>query len=159
MIVFLRYLVLAILLGTPDAAQSPSVLVETGVRQKTFSAIELSALPQDTIRARIHESPEQVFVGPLLSALLRDAGVRLDSLRGRALSQYVVIEARDNYHVVFSIAELSSAFTPRRIILAVSVDGHPLSAEEGPVRLVVEGELRPARWVRQVSAIRVRSVP
>jgi hypothetical protein len=30
---------------------------------------------------------------------------------------------------------------------------------KGPWRLIIEEELRAARWVRQVSAIRLRAVP
>jgi hypothetical protein len=158
--VALRYLVLVgVLTAGTLAAQSTGLVVESGTDVRTLTASELSALPQDTVRARAHDGPEQVFVGPRLSAVLERAGVRLDSLRGKALAQYVVVEARDNYRVVFAIAELSSEFTTRRVILAQSVDGHSLSAEQGPWRIVVEGELRPARWVRQVSAIRVKTVP
>ena len=156
----IRYLVLVgVLAARTLAAQSTGLVVETATGVKTLTASELSSLPQDTVRARAHDGPEQLFVGPRLSTVLERAGVRLDSLRGRALAQYVLVEARDNYRVVFAIAELSNGFTTRRVILAQSVDGHALSDEQGPWRIVVEGELRPARWVRQVSAIRVRSVP
>jgi hypothetical protein len=73
-----------------------------------------------------------------------------DSLRGRSLATYVLIEAADGYRVLFSIAELESGFTDRVVILADQKDGHPLPAAEGPYRLIVPGEKRPARWARQV---------
>jgi hypothetical protein len=34
-------------------------------------------------------------------------------------------------------------------------DGKPLSAQEGPLRIVVPGEKRHSRWVRQVVALRI----
>lgn len=145
---------------SPVAAQAPDDLqVEVNGVTHVLTAGALKNLPQDTVRGRMHDGPEQVFVGPRLSDVLRQAGGSLDSLRGARLAQYVVVEARDNYRVVFSIAELARDFTSRRVILAHSVDGSALPPEQGPWRLVVEGELRPARWVRQVSALRVRAAP
>jgi hypothetical protein len=39
--------------------------------------------------------------------------------------------------------------------LADTKDGQPLPPREGPFRIIVPGEKRPARWVRQVSAVTV----
>ena len=47
------------------------------------------------------------------------------------------------------------AFTSSQAILADKWDGKPLSAKEGPFRIVVPSDKRPARWVRQVTALRV----
>jgi DMSO/TMAO reductase YedYZ molybdopterin-dependent catalytic subunit len=135
------------------------IVVEAAGVTAVLTAADLAALPSDTLRTRTHDGPEQVFIGPRLSAVLTRAGARLDSLRGRALAQYVLVEARDGYRVVLGVVELASDFTPRRIILAHSADGQPIGEGEGPWRLVVEGELRAARWVRQVSAIRLRDAP
>jgi hypothetical protein len=156
-----RLAVLALLLPLPLDAQSSSeeVRVEVQGAARVFRAADLRALPQDTIRARAHGGPDQVFVGPTLAAILTSAGARLDSLRGRALAQYLTVEARDGYRVVFAVAELSAAFTSRRVILAHTADGRPLAAADGPWRVVSEGEQRPARWVRQVSALLLRDAP
>jgi hypothetical protein len=35
-------------------------------------------------------------------------------------------------------------------------DGKPLSDKDGPFQLVVPGEKRGARWVRQVTALKIR---
>jgi hypothetical protein len=67
----------------------------------------------------------------------------------------VIIEAADGYKVAFALAELDSAFTSSKAILADKRDGKPLSAKEGPFRIVVPSDKRPARWVRQVTALRV----
>jgi hypothetical protein len=45
-----------------------------------------------------------------------------------------------------------------RVILADLMDGNPLDERTGPFQLVVEGDLRPARAVRMVSAIRLERV-
>ena len=36
-------------------------------------------------------------------------------------------------------------------------DGKPLSDKDGPFQLVVPGEKRGARWVRQVTALKIRA--
>ena len=38
-------------------------------------------------------------------------------------------------------------------------DGQPLPVDDGPLRLVVPSDKRPARWVRQVVRIVVSDVP
>ena len=45
-----------------------------------------------------------------------------------------------------------------RVIPADRMDGSSLDADKGPFQLVVEGDLRPARAVRMVSAIRLQRV-
>jgi hypothetical protein len=46
--------------------------------------------------------------------------------------------------------ELAPSFTDRTILLADRRDGKPLSDREGPLQVIVPGEKKHARWVRQV---------
>ena len=78
-----------------------------------------------------------------------------DGLRGKELADYIVAEATDGYRVVFSLAELDPAFTGTPVIVAQNVDGHPLQPQDGPLRLVVPGDKRQARWVRMLTSISV----
>ena len=71
----------------------------------------------------------------------------------------MLAEASDGYRVLFSIAELDARFTDRVVILADRKDGQPLPAAEGPYRLIVPGEKRPARWARQVTRISLGRAP
>jgi hypothetical protein len=83
--------------------------------------------------------------------LLRRAGAPLgDRLRGKQMKLYVIADASDGYQVVFALAEFDPGFTDRVILLADRCDGHPLSSVEGPLRIIVPGEKRHARWIRQV---------
>ena len=59
--------------------------------------------------------------------------------------------------MVFAIAEFDPAFTDRVAILADRKDGAPLPPNAAPFQLVITGEKRPARWVRQVVAIELMS--
>jgi hypothetical protein len=54
------------------------------------------------------------------------------------------------HQVVFALSEFDPGFADRVILLADRRDTHPLSAPEGPFRIVVPGEKRHARWVREV---------
>ena len=81
-----------------------------------------------------------------------------DSLRGKRLSSCLVAEAADGYRVIIALPELDPGFTDRVILLADKADGHPLDTKEGPFRIVVPGEKRMARWVRQVTILKVVQV-
>jgi hypothetical protein len=93
------------------------------------------------------------FEGVSLAALLTSAGIQLgDKL------QALLVEAADGYKVVFALAELDPAFATREIILADKRDGKPMDAKEGPFRIVAPGDKRPARWVRQVTVLKVIAI-
>ena len=75
------------------------------------------------------------------------------------MANYVIAEAEDGYRVVFSLAELDSGVLESEVIVADTIDGAPLSAQQGPFRLVAPHEKRPARWVRMLKSITVMRVP
>jgi hypothetical protein len=68
---------------------------------------------------------------------------------------YVIVEAADGYQALFALPELDPAFTDRVILLADHRDGQPLDARTGPFQIVVPGEKKHARWVRQVTGLRI----
>lgn len=97
------------------------------------------------------------YSGILLSDLLKTAGVTLDAeLKGKNLTKYLLAEGSDGYQVIYSLAELDSGYTNRRIILADQVDGKPLPSAEGPFRIIVQDEKKPARCVRQLTTLMVK---
>jgi len=63
--------------------------------------------------------------------------------------------SRDGYRVSFSLAEPDPGFRERPILLPHQRDGQTMAENQGPLRLVVADEARPARWVRQLSGLRV----
>ena len=128
---------------------------------ETGTAIELPIdslrhLPQQELRGQIHDGPEIVFRGPALDAIMAMVGApRGRDLRGPSLRLVVLAEARDGYAVVYSLAEISPDLGARRAIVAVEQDGKPLDDKDGPIRIVLEGEKRPARWIRQLERVRL----
>lgn len=94
--------------------------------------------------------------GVSLAAYLQAAkAMPVEPLHGAQLARVVSVGARDGYHVAFALAELDPSLGNRTVVLADRCNGAPLSAGDGPWRLVVPGESRPARWIRQVDSIRV----
>ena len=124
----------------------------------TFTAARIAAMSHVTVNALDHDAPAQ-FSGVAMSELLSAAGIPVgDKLRGPRMADVVLVEAADGYKVVFALAEFDPAFATRDIILADKRDGKPLDAKEGPYRIVVPGDKRPARWIRQVTGMKVVAV-
>jgi hypothetical protein len=153
-------LLLLTVLAAPAAAQAgDSLLLESPGARLVVHAADLAPLPHDTMRVRFHEQPAQLYSGVPLPALLQLVGVRSDSLRGRQLTLRIVIEASDGYRVVLALSDLDPTLGGRRVLVANRVDGQPLPAKEAPHRLLIAGDERPSRWMRQVVAIRVLDEP
>jgi len=156
----------AVLVGARDPAPPAAageVVFRIGgdiARPQQWTLDDLVALPRREVRARDHDGTEATFTGVALVDLLRLAGVPLGTeLRGGNMALYLLIDAADDYRVVFALPELDPAFTERVVLLADHRDGQPLAAAEGPLRLVVPDEKRHARWVRQVRSCTVRRAP
>jgi len=122
---------------------------------------ELHKLPRANLSTSDPRQPgkEIVYSGiPLLEAL-KAGGLSRDSgmagLRD-AVKLTVIVQATDGYQAAFSMAELDPELTDRVILLADIKDGQPLPPGEGPFRIIVQGEKRPVRWVRQVRSLTVR---
>jgi DMSO/TMAO reductase YedYZ molybdopterin-dependent catalytic subunit len=121
-----------------------------------FHAPDLAALPRQTLRVQDHDGRESMFEGVALLELLQRAGVPLGKdLRGDRMLTYIVVGGADGYRVVLALPEIDPAFSDRLILLADRRDQQPLSPREGPLRLMVPGDTRQARWVRQVTAVTI----
>jgi hypothetical protein len=108
------------------------------------------------VRATDSGGKESEFDGIPLVELLKAAGVKFGGdLRGPALATYLVVEATDGYRAVFALPELDPECTDRVVLLADRRDGKPLDEKQGPLRVIVPGEKRHSRWVRQVIALRI----
>lgn len=130
----------------------PSLRIEGRVdKQLVFREADLQRLPRKRVTVADDRGARITYEGVAVVELLQRAGVPLGKrLRGAQMKFYVIIDASDGYQVVFALPEFDPGFTDRVILLADRRDGHPLSAPEGPFRMVVPGEKRHARWVREV---------
>jgi hypothetical protein len=140
-----------------DAQQEITVQNEAGATVK-ITAAEITSMPHQGISVQDHGKTVH-FEGVPLRLVLEKAGVTFgETMRGKRLAACLLVEAADGYKVLIALPELDPGFTDRVILLADKADGHPLDSKEGPFRVVVPGEQRAARWVRQVTALKVVQV-
>lgn len=149
--------VLLLLAGAARAGDAASNVALTGLdgQQASLTLDELGALPRVTVKVDQHGAVH-AYEGALLGDVLAKVGVpRGKAIHGAELADVVIVEASDGYKVALDLAGTDASVRAERVILADSMDGAPLDAEKGPFRLVVEGDLRPARSPRMVTSIRV----
>ena len=138
-------------------AQQLTMQNEDG-KQRILSRVDLEALPRVKLQASAHDVSAS-FEGVALKSVLEKAGVSFgDTLRGKRLASCVLAEAADGYGVVIALAEIDPAFSDKQIVLAFLKDGKPLDEKEGPYRIVIPDEKRPARWIRQLTALKIVNV-
>ena len=105
-----------------------------------------------------HTSADETYSGVRLADILGPLKVPVgDGLRGEALAICFIATGSDGYKVALSIAELDPAFHPGEVIVADALNGKPLAPDIGPLRLVVTEDKRPARAVRNLVSIELKS--
>lgn len=120
---------------------------------------EFKALPHITVtvhneHTRADESYSGVRVSDLLVKMDAPLGTKL---RGPALSAYLEATGADGYVAVIALAEADPSFHPGEVIVADSMNAQSLDAHSGPFKLVVTEDKRPARWVRNLISIELKS--
>jgi len=140
------------------AAPAAAILDVTGVdgKRMTVDVAALGKLPQHTVHAQAH-GKSVTCTGPTLIDVVDPAGkAGGEKLRGKNLALHVRASAADGYHAVFSFAEIDSGIGGDDVpIVTASCDGRALDAKDGPLRIVAPRDKRPARWVRQLTALEV----
>jgi len=100
------------------------------------------------------------YEGALMHDVLTMGGIDFgNGLRGKQLSTYAAAVASDGYEVVYALAEFDPATMDSGIIVADRREGQPLAATEGPLRIVVPGDKRPARslkLLREIDVVRLQ---
>jgi hypothetical protein len=107
----------ALALAAVALCQQPAAILIQSLEGKavTVTAEDLTKLPHHPIKASEHGTPA-TFDGVLLSDVLAKVNVPTrDKLRGKALAQYLLVEAADGYRAVFALTEFAPDFTDRNI--------------------------------------------
>ncbi|MBT9332204.1 molybdopterin-dependent oxidoreductase [Paracidobacterium acidisoli] len=145
--------------GSPADSNSGALKIQTPEKSETLLPAALKALPHITVTVHNpHADADETFSGvPLMDLLAREGVPHGHDMRGKALSEYVVATGSDGYKAVVSLAEADPEFHPGDVLVADAMDGKPLDAKTGPFRLVVTADKRPARSVRNLVSIEVRS--
>ncbi len=147
----MRYTLLLPLLAVSLGAQPAPKLAIVGDLPSPVT-LDLSGLPRQTATLLDEKTNRRVpYEGVALEEILKKANLPLGKdLRGKALAIYLLAEAKDGYQVVFSLGELDPSLSGAKVIVADRREGQPLSDTEGPLRLVIDGDKRPARSVRML---------
>jgi hypothetical protein len=125
-----------------------------GDQSVEWTADTLAALPHTTVHVHNeHTKADESYSGVPVIDLLTRLGVP-DKPRGKQFRIYLVAVGSDGYEVVYSLGEIAPDVHDATVLVADSEDGKPIDAD-GPLKLVATGEKRPARWVRNLVAIRV----
>lgn len=126
------------------------------------SVSDLQALGSETVDVTYESggTPEDhQFTGVRLYDALEHVGLAFDpEARNPLLTAYIVITANDGYQVVLSGGEIDPNFGDAPMLLAWEQDGAPLAGEDGPLRLVVPGDLRGGRYIHGIVSIDVRTI-
>ena len=124
-----------------------------------LSTADIAAFQRQTIRVIDEKGNPAEYAGVPVAEILQKAGAPLGKdLKGPNMAVGVVARAADGYTVLFSLTEFDPNFSDRVIILADRRDGKPLDSHEGPLRFVVPGDKRHARWIRGVTTLEVMRV-
>ena len=152
------YLLILLVFRSPTAhCQQLTIQTESG--RQVLSRVDLESLPHVKITASEHSSASVTFEGVMLKSVLEKAGVTFgESMKGKRLTSCLLVEGADGYRVVIALPEMDPAFTDKQTVLVFLRDGKPLGEKEGPYRVVIPNEKRMARWVRQVTTLRIVAV-
>jgi hypothetical protein len=137
--------------------QQLTIRTEDG-KQTVLQRSEIESLTHVTVTTH-GSNTSSTFEGVSVKALLERAGVGFgESIHGKRLASCLLVEAADGYRAVIALPEIDPGFTDKQIVLAYMQDGKPLDAKTGPYRIVIPDEKRMARWVRQVTTLRIVDV-
>ncbi len=156
--------VLFVLLLSAALAQCQQLTIQTeGGKQTVLARSDIESLPHVKVATHASENHgsenNATFEGVALKTVLEKAGVEFGhSMRGKRLASCLLVEAADGYSAVIALPEIDPDFTDKQIVLAFLQDGKPLDAKAGPYRIVIPDEKRMARWVRQVTTLKIVDV-
>jgi len=143
-------------------AQCQQLTIEAeGGKQVVLARSDIESLPhvQLTIPASGDSAAPIRYEGVALKSVLEKAGVEFGhSLRGKRMTSCLLVEAADGYRVVIALPEIDPDFNDKQVVLAFSQNGKPLDAKDGPYRIVIPDEKRMARWVKQVTTLKIVGV-
>jgi hypothetical protein len=145
--------------GQASSPANSSLKVTVNGQTNSLTSADLNALPQKTVTFHnVHTKADETYTGVPLTDLLAKYGAPTgDKLRGKGLSDYIVATGSDGYKAVLSLAETDPAFHPGDVIVADTIDGKPIGDKEGPFKLVVTEDKRPARCVHNLISIELKT--
>ena len=149
--------------STPPAPPKPGEILSLSSyyhpEKMILSIADIKSLPHTTLTVHnVHTDADETYSGvPLISLLAKLNGPIGKELNGMDFAGYVIATATDRYVAILSIAEIDPTFHPGQVLIADSMNGKPLDTQNGPFKLIVTEDNRPARWVRNLISIEVKT--
>ncbi|HEY5106030.1 MAG TPA: molybdopterin-dependent oxidoreductase [Caulobacteraceae bacterium] len=148
------------LIGAPLACAAQDIaVVGLDGHTVTLTPKDFADLPR--AKATLGEgATAKSYEGATLTSILRlidaPAGARL---HGKPVKDYVLVTGADGFSGLMSLAETDSELHRGAAIIADRAEGGPLAAKEGAYRLVVDGDRKPFRSVRNVVRVELKAAP
>jgi hypothetical protein len=141
-----------------SAPLSTNLTLTVDGKATVLSVADLQAMPQKSVTVHNeHTKADETYSGVLLGDLLAKYGFAVgQATHRRMLRSYVVAEGTDKYWVLFSATEVEGSEHQGDVLVAVAMNGKSLG-EDGQLKLVASEDKRPERWVRNLSAITLKS--
>lgn len=119
-----------------------------------LSLTDLSKMPRKEATLKDKDGTTHLYTGVSIRDILAKAGAPSGKeLHGENISKYLLAKCKDGYQVLFSLAELDASIADKNVIVADMIDGKPLAESKGPLRIVAEGEKKPARSSYQLESL------
>lgn len=126
-------------------------------QSRPLTDAQLKALPHRTASIGAPEGAAP-YDGVLIDDILPLMGWGKDEpIRGAAFGKVLVFTASDGYVIALTLAQIDQEFGMGPVVVADGKGGKPLEGE-GPFRLIVEGDKRPARSARNLTSIELRDL-
>jgi hypothetical protein len=142
---------------TPSAP-STSLALTIDDKATTLSVADLQAMPQKTVTVpNEHLKVDEAYTGVSLGDLLAKYGFPIDRMtHQKMLRSYITAEGTDKYWVLYSVTEIEPSEHNADVIVATTLAGKPIG-EDGQLKLVSTADKKPQRWVRNLTAITVKT--
>jgi hypothetical protein len=140
------------------ATPSTSLTLTIDGKATTLSLTDLQAMPQKTVTVHNeHLKVDETYTGVALNDLLTKYGFPVDkTTHQKMLRSYIKAEGTDKYWVLYSVTEIEPSEHNADVIVATMLAGKPLG-EDGQLKLVSTADKKPQRWVRNLTAITVKT--
>jgi hypothetical protein len=125
------------------AAQAPPVVRVPGAADRPLAPESLLGRDGRDVRVEDAAGGVMIYHGMPLLAVLEKSGLDLKTMAGqrKTAGEVVLATARDGYTVVFSVGELQMNRANPKVFLVAESGSGPLPENEGPVRLIVYGDV------------------
>jgi len=140
-----RFILVVVLLAAAalGSAQAPPVVRVPGAADRPLTPESLLGRDSRDVRVEDANGGVTIYHGMPLLAVLEQSGLDLKTMAGqrKTAAEVVLATARDGYTVAFSVGELQMNRANPKVFLVAESGSGPLPENEGPVRLIVYGDV------------------